>query len=159
MKCPLCLFDDTKVSDSRVAGDGLSIRRRRECLRCSSRFSTTEELEILDLMVVKSNGKREVYDREKIVAGLRKALEKRNLEAGQFKSLVLSIETDIARLKEDVVTSSQIGDIVMNHLRRLDPVAYLRFASVYLAWEDPRAFVDEIDKLRRQTKKITPPHS
>jgi transcriptional repressor NrdR len=110
-------------------------------------------------MVVKSNGKREVYDREKIVAGLRKALEKRNLEAGQFKSLVLSIETDIARLKEDVVTSSQIGDIVMNHLRRLDPVAYLRFASVYLAWEDPRAFVDEIDKLRRQTKKITPPHS
>lgn len=153
MKCPICYFPDTKVVDSRAATDGLSIRRRRECLKCGFRFSTYEEIEILELMVVKRNGAKESYDREKMVKGLKKSLEKRPITDDKFKILVHSIERDIQRLKKNEVTSSQIGQIIMKHLKKADQIAYIRFASVYESFKDAQEFRKEINKLLKNKKK------
>ncbi len=133
--------------DSRVSGDGLSIRRRRECERCGHRFSTLETLEILDLAVVKRDGRREPYRREKLENGLRKALEKRPVTAEDFRKLVTQIERDIQRKGKDEVTSRDIGEIIMKHLRVFDTVAYLRFASVYRSFEDVQTFEKELRSL------------
>src|SRR5574343_978699 len=109
MKCPICYFHDTKVVDSRVASDGLSIRRRRECLKCGFRFSTYEETEILDLLVVKRDGRKEVYSRDKMISGLRKATEKRPIDSDQFKQLVNLIERDIQAARQPEINSQDIG--------------------------------------------------
>jgi len=156
MKCPVCYYPDTKVVDSRVATDGLSIRRRRECLKCGFRFSTYEEIEILDLMIVKRDGRKESYDREKLVRGLKKALEKRPITEDKFKRLVHSIERDIQRLRKGEITSSQVGQIIMKHLKKVDQVAYIRFASVYESFKDAQEFRRELNKLlksKRTNKK------
>ncbi|MDP2830617.1 MAG: transcriptional regulator NrdR, partial [bacterium] len=108
MKCPVCYYQDTKVIDSRVASDGLSIRRRRECLKCGFRFSTYEEVEILDLSIVKRDGRKEAYGREKLIKGLRKALEKRPITDDNFKKLVNSIERDLQAMRKSEITSSQV---------------------------------------------------
>jgi len=113
-----------------VATDGSSIRRRRECLKCGFRFSTYEEIEILDLTVIKRDGSKEVYDKDKLVRGLKKALEKRPITEEKFKQLVNSVERDIQALRKNEITSNQIGQIVMKYLRKVDQVAYIRFASV-----------------------------
>lgn len=147
MKCPVCYYQDTKVVDSRVGSDGLSIRRRRECLKCGFRFSTYEELEILDLTVVKRDGRREAYNREKLTRGLRRALEKRPITEDRFKKLLISIERDIQVLKKDEVTSDQIGQIVMKNMKKTDKVAYIRFASVYQSFKDLAEFKKELNKL------------
>ncbi|MEA3249074.1 MAG: transcriptional regulator NrdR [Patescibacteria group bacterium] len=147
MRCPVCTSDETKVVDSRVATDGLSIRRRRECVKCDFRFSTVEAMEIMDLAVLKSDGRREPYMREKLEAGLRKALEKRPFAQDRFRTLVGAIECDIQRLRGSEVQSSKIGEIVMKHLRKFDSVAYIRFASVYRSFEDVQTFRDELEKL------------
>jgi transcriptional repressor NrdR len=147
MRCPVCSHDDSKVVDTRITGDGLGIRRRRECEKCEYRFSTIEAIEILDLTVVKSDGAREPYAREKLQRGLRKALEKRPCDAEQFRSLVGAIERDLQKLKTDEVESKRIGEIVMEHLRRFDSVAYIRFASVYRSFSDVQTFQDELSKL------------
>src|SRR5690348_343445 len=131
MRCPVCNHIDTKVVDSRMTEGGLSIRRRRECDKCEYRFSTFEEMEILDLSVVKRNGRREPYMRGKIESGLTKALEKRPYTAERFKSVVGAIERDIQKRKASEMTSEELGEIVMRHLRKFDTVAYIRFASVY----------------------------
>ncbi|MEK7097271.1 MAG: transcriptional regulator NrdR, partial [Patescibacteria group bacterium] len=131
MRCPVCNHNDTKVVDSRVASDGLSIRRRRECLKCNFRFSTYEEIEILDLTVIKRDGKKEAYSKEKIVKGLKKALEKRPITEDNFKKLVNAIERDIQIIGKNEITSNQVGQIIMKHLKKIDQVAYIRFASVY----------------------------
>ena len=136
MKCPICYFDDTKVVDSRVATDGLSIRRRRECLKCGFRFSTYEEVEILDLMIVKRDSRRESYNRDKLTGGLRKSLEKRAITDEQFKQLFHGIERDLQKLRKNEVTSRQVGQIVMKHLKKIDQVAYIRYASVYQQFKD-----------------------
>jgi len=154
MKCPICYYLDTKVVDSRAATDGLSIRRRRECLKCGFRFSTYEEVEILDLMIVKRDGKKETYDREKMVRGLKKALEKRSITEDRFKKLVHSIERDLQALRKNEVTASNVGQIVMKHLRKTDQVAYIRFASVYESFKDAREFRKELNKLIKVRKKI-----
>ncbi|HQB50789.1 MAG TPA: transcriptional regulator NrdR [bacterium] len=135
MKCPICYHSETKVVDSRVATDGLSIRRRRECLKCGFRFSTYEETEILDLQVVKRDGRKEAYNRDKIVSGLRKATEKRPIDSDQFKRLVNLIERDIQASRQAEIISQDIGRIVMNQLKKMDKVAYIRFASVYSDFE------------------------
>jgi len=156
MKCPVCHYQDTKVVDSRVATDGSSIRRRRECLKCGFRFSTYEEIEILDLSVVKRDGRKEVYDKDKLVRGLRKALEKRSITEEKFKQLVNSVERDIQALRKNEVTSGQIGQIIMKYLRKVDQVAYIRFASVYQSFDDLQTFQRELDKLtdgKKKTKK------
>jgi len=146
MKCPICYHPDTKVLDSRVASDGLSIRRRRECLKCSFRFSTYEELEILDVAVVKRDGRRESYSRDKLISGLKKAAEKR-INDDKFKKLIHLIERDIQALKKTEVTSQEIGKIVMKSLKRVDQIAYIRYASVYEQFKDVKQFKKELNKL------------
>jgi transcriptional repressor NrdR len=152
MKCPVCYHEDTKVVDSRVASDGLSIRRRRECLKCSFRFSTYEEVEILDLTIVKGDGQKQAYSREKMVRGLKKALEKRPITDDTFKKLVNSIERGLQMLRKNEVTSNQVGQIVMKHLKKVDQVAYIRFASVYESFKDAHTFKRELNKLLKGSK-------
>lgn len=150
MRCPFCDNEDTKVIDSRAAGDGLSIRRRRECEKCAKRFSTYEEIEILDLQVIKKDGSLEVYDKDKLLAGLRKALEKRPVSSEQLRQLVSEIEQEIqSRTKDNQIESRQIGEIVIRKLKKYDQVAYIRFASVYREFEDIEQFRKEMTKLRR----------
>ena len=142
MKCPICYHQDTKVIDSRVATDGLSIRRRRECLKCNFRFSTYEEMEILDLTIIKRDGHKEVYSREKVSRGLRRALEKRPLAEESFRKLIGLIERDLQALRKEEVGSDQLGEIVLKRLKEADQVAYIRFASVYQSF----ANVDDFQK-------------
>ncbi|MEK7073284.1 MAG: transcriptional regulator NrdR [Patescibacteria group bacterium] len=147
MHCPVCNSAETKVVDSRMSGDGMNIRRRRECERCGHRFSTLESLEILELAVVKRDGSRQPYSREKLEAGLRRALEKRPITADDFHKLVNLIERDIQKLKRDEVTSKEIGEIVMHRLQQFDKIAYIRFASVYRSFEDVKTFERELKRL------------
>ena len=148
MRCPYCSHEETKVIDSRVASDGLSIRRRRECLKCNYRFSTYEEVEILDLQVLKRDGTIQSYVREKLEGGLRKALEKRPISAEEFKHLVSEIEQDIQKKMADSrIESKEIGNIVVRKLKKYDQIAYLRFASVYRQFADIEEFKKELQKL------------
>lgn len=147
MRCPVCGEGDTKVVDSRMSVDGASVRRRRECDQCGFRFSTHEEMEILDLSVVKTDGSKELYSREKIVRGLKKALEKREYTEAQVQQMVQAIERDIQKKRKNSLESREIGEIVMEHLKGFDKVAYIRFASVYRSFEDVQTFAREVDKL------------
>lgn len=149
MHCPVCNHPDSKVVDSRLSPDGTSIRRRRQCERCEFRFSTNETVEILNTVVIKRDGSHELYGRDKIERGLRRALEKRPHTEADFRSLVNGIERDIQRLNNDEVRSSEIGRIIMERLKGFDKVAYIRFASVYRNFEDVKTFQQEIDRLRR----------
>lgn len=154
MHCPACHFNDTKVVDSRVASDGSSIRRRRECLKCGFRYSTLEEIEILDLSVIKRDGKKESYLREKLVRGLKKALEKRPITEDNFKKLVHAIERDIQIQGKSEITTNQIGQLIMKHLKKVDQVAYIRFASVYESFKDAHTFQRELNKLLQEKRKL-----
>lgn len=147
MHCPACAFSETKVTDSRLGAEKRSIRRRRECVRCNFRFSTIEQTEILDLSVIKRDGRREPYDRDKIESGLKKALEKRPYTQDKFKQLVNNIEADIQKKRRTEITSLDIGELIMRHLARFDKVAYIRFASVYRQFEDVKTFQRELNRL------------
>lgn len=158
MRCPVCLNEETKVLDSRLALDGLAKRRRRECAKCGFRFSTYEEMEILDLIVIKRDGRREAYAREKLEAGLKRALEKRPIEPENFKKLVNKIERDLQifvknKKEGSEISSQEIGELVMKNLKKVDKVAYIRFASVYKAFENPEEFYDELEKILTKKKK------
>ncbi len=156
MHCPVCSHGDTKVVDSRIATDGATVRRRRECEACGYRFSTNEEVELLDLSIVKRDGRRESYSREKLEHGLKKALEKRPYTDSAFRVLVHAIEREIQRLKSDQVTSEKLRENVMNQLKAFDKIAYIRFASVYRQFEDVESFQRELEKLsaaRKQKRK------
>lgn len=142
--------------DSRVTDEGLAIRRRRECDKCGYRFSTVEEVEILNLTVLKRDGTREPYDRDKVETGVHKALEKRPITADTIKKLIGQIERDIQLRGRMEITSQQIGEIVMKRLQRIDQVAYIRFASVYRQFQDIESFKRELNRLagkRRPSKK------
>src|SRR6185436_6533718 len=143
MKCPNCSNDDTKVLDSRPISDGMAIRRRRECNDCGTRFSTHEEMEILDLKVLKRDGRTQPYMREKIESGIRKAFEKRPLTHEDFQSIISGIEQDVQRMGKDEIPAKDIGNVVMKHIKRKDQVAYIRFASVYRQFADVDEFVKE----------------
>lgn len=147
MHCVNCNHEDTKVIDSRTAGDGVAIRRRRECVSCGFRFSTYEEMEILDLTVIKRNSIRELYSRDKLERGIRRAFEKRQISEENFRKLVSQIEQDIQKTANPEITSQQIGDIVMKKIKKIDKVAYVRFASVYKQFEDVEEFKQELQKL------------
>ncbi len=148
MHCLNCANEDTKVIDSRVASDGVAIRRRRECPACGFRFSTYEEMEILDLSVVKRNGSKETYAREKLERGIRRAFEKRPVLDEDFKKLISQIEQEIQRKAvSDEIPSSLIGEIVMKKIKKFDKVAYVRFASVYKQFEDIEEFKAELQRL------------
>jgi transcriptional repressor NrdR len=155
MKCPICHHEDTKVVDSRVASEGLCIRRRRQCLKCDFRFSTYEEIEILDLIIVKRDGQRESYSREKLIKGLKRALEKRPITDDRFKKLIHSLERDLQSLRKNEIRSEEIGAIVMKHLKKLDQVAYIRYASVYESFKDAKQFQEELNKLLKKKVKKT----
>ncbi|MFA5994891.1 MAG: transcriptional regulator NrdR [Patescibacteria group bacterium] len=154
MRCPGCLHDDTKVVDSRVLDEGMVIRRRRECPKCSFRFSTKEQVEILNLKVQKRNGASEPYSTEKIARGLHIALEKRLNDEEKFQKLLAAVERDVQlAAKTDTIDSRTIGDIVMKHLKRLDKIAYIRFASVYQEFEDLVEFQEEVERLISKRRK------
>ncbi|EKD79117.1 MAG: Transcriptional repressor nrdR [uncultured bacterium] len=154
MRCPACLHDDTKVLDSRDMDEGMATRRRRECPKCTFRFSTKEQVEILNLTVIKRDGRTEPYSTDKIVRGLHIALEKRLKNEEKFKKLVSGIERDIQiAAKDDTIESKVIGTIVMRHLKKIDKIAYIRFASVYQDFEDLLAFQEEVEKLLSNRKK------
>ncbi len=157
MHCPICNYSDTKVIDSRPVQDGFSIRRRRECIKCQCRFSTYEEMELLGITVVKSDGRKEGYSREKLVRGLKKALEKRSYAQEKFQKLVATIERAIQSVKKSEITSEKIGLIVMKHLKKFDKVAFIRFASIYESFDDVDSFREVIDELtkRKSGKKTT----
>lgn len=153
MHCPICSSKETKVIDSRLTHDGLAIRRRRVCERCSYRFSTLEELELLDIVVVKRDGRRESYSRKKLEKGLLQSLTKRPFTQDRFDRLIHAIERDIQKKKKREVTSKEIGEIVIRHLRTFDKVAYIRFASIYRAFEDVSKFQTEVRSLQEKRRK------
>lgn len=155
MRCAVCNHKDTKVVDSRVSSDGASVRRRRECEKCGFRFSTIEEVELLDLTVVKRDGRRENYSRDKMTKGLEKALEKRPYTDVAFQKLIHKIERDIQKKRRGQLTSAELGEIVMKHLKTFDKVAYIRFASVYRSFEDVKMFEDELNSLLSRRKRVS----
>lgn len=153
MYCPVCNNKDTKVIDSRLAADGMAIRRRRECEKCTYRFSTIEEVTLLDLTVIKRDGRREAYNREKLVRGLERSLEKRPYTEVDFQRLIHRVERDIQKKRRGELTSSEIGEIVMRALKKFDKIAYIRFASVYRAFEDVATFEKELKELSAKSGK------
>lgn len=149
MHCPFCPSDDTRVVDSRVAEDGSSIRRRRECPVCGERFSTVEQAELRLPAVVKSDGRREAFDERKLRASFEKALQKRPVSAAQIDAAVLAVVNELRKSGERELPARRIGEFVMIQLKPLDQVAYVRFASVYRSFEDVQDFREEIEKLER----------
>lgn len=149
MKCPFCNQDDTRVVDSRPVDDNSSIRRRRMCDACGKRFTTYEKVETIPLIVIKKDQNREQYDRRKIENGVIRACYKRPISAQQITAVVDQIETQVFGREEREVSSEVIGEIVMDQLKELDPVAYVRFASVYREFKDVNTFMDELKKLLR----------
>ncbi|MBP3594025.1 MAG: transcriptional repressor NrdR [Lachnospiraceae bacterium] len=147
MKCPFCGKENTRVIDSRPADDGSSIRRRRQCDECSKRFTTYEKVEAIPLVVIKKDNNREPYDRSKIEAGVFRSCHKRPISVDQINSLVDEVETAVFNMEEKEIPSSMIGQLVMEKLRDLDPVAYVRFASVYREFKDVNTFMSEIKKI------------
>ncbi|MCX6784605.1 MAG: transcriptional regulator NrdR [Candidatus Komeilibacteria bacterium] len=147
MRCPVCLAPDSKVNDSRLVEDGFAIRRRRECQRCNYRFSTYENTEILNLAVIKRDGRKEAYQREKLESGLKKSLEKRPYTLDQFKKLINQIERDLQKKQRDEITSQEIGEVIMKRLKNFDKVAFIRFASVYRSFDDVQTFQRELQQL------------
>jgi transcriptional repressor NrdR len=153
MHCPFCGHEETKVNDSRLAAEGRQIRRRRECLACGERFTTFETAELVMPLVVKNDADREPFDEQKLRAGILRALQKRPVEQEKIESAIERITHRLRALGEREVRSRQIGEFVMDELRHLDEVAYVRFASVYRSFQDIEAFRDEVDKLRTRRRR------
>ena len=147
MKCPYCDNPDTKVIDSRPTEEGHAIRRRRGCDKCNRRFTTYEKVEETILMVVKKDGRREAFDRSKMINGMIKACEKRPVSMAQMEDIVNDIEKTISNSMQKEVESYDIGEMIMNRLKEVDEVAYVRFASVYRQFTDVNTFIKEIEKL------------
>lgn len=147
MKCPFCSHENTRVIDSRPAEDNNSIRRRRVCDECGKRFTTYEKIETIPLIIIKKDNNRETYDRAKIEAGVLRACHKRPVSAQQINVLVDEVETEVFNLEEREIPSQTIGELVMNKLKDLDAVAYVRFASVYREFKDVNTFMDELKKV------------
>lgn len=153
MKCPFCGWEDSRVIDSRSVEEGASIRRRRECPRCGRRFTTYEKYEQIPLLVIKRDGRREMFDSKKILAGLLRAFEKRPFTYEQIQSLTNQIENEIRASGENEVKSTKIGEVVMAHLEKIDQIAYVRFASVYRQFADVNSFMQEIQNMLDKGKE------
>ena len=147
MKCPFCAHPESKVVDSRPADEGASIRRRRECLACHKRFTTYETMESLPLMVIKKDGSRQSFDRTKVLSGLIRACEKRPVAYHTLEEMVNEIEQVLQNKMEREINSAEIGELVMERLKKVDEVAYVRFASVYRQFKDINTFMSELNKL------------
>ena len=147
MKCPFCLHDEDKVIDSRSSNEGKSVRRRRECSKCKKRFTTYEYVEEVPLMVIKRDGRRESFDRNKIISGILKACEKRPVSVEKVEALVERVEKELQKSFDKEVKAQVVGELVMDHLHKLDEVAYVRFASVYRQFKDINQFMKELKDL------------
>ncbi|HBQ64767.1 MAG TPA: transcriptional regulator NrdR [Clostridiales bacterium] len=147
MKCPYCGTTDHKVIDSRPAEEGLAIRRRRECPSCGGRFTTYEKIEKIPLMVIKKDNSREPFDRDKLLKGLLKACEKRPVDV---EALAIEIENTLSNSLKAEVNSAEVGDMVMERLKKLDEIAYVRFASVYRQFKDVDSFMQELEKFKKE---------
>ncbi len=147
MKCPFCGHENTRVIDSRPAEENNSIRRRRVCDECDKRFTTYEKVETIPLIIIKKDDNRETYDRSKIEAGVLRACHKRPISANRINQLVDEVETEICNMEEKEIPSQVVGEIVMNKLKDLEAVAYVRFASVYREFKDINTFMDELKKV------------
>ncbi len=154
MRCPYCENRDTKVIDSRHTEEGHAIRRRRECEKCGKRFTTYEKIEETVLVVIKKDGSRETFDRNKILSGIIKACEKRPVALSEMEAVIDDIERGLNNMMEKEVKSTFIGELVMEKLRDLDEVAYVRFASVYRQFTDINTFINEIEKLLGSKKDL-----
>ena len=155
MRCPFCNSEDTQVKDSRPAEDNASIRRRRFCTECGARFTTFERVQLRDMIVIKADGRRQSFDREKIIRSMRVALRKRPVEEEQFEKSASAIVRQLESMGEPEIPSSQIGELVMRALARLDQVAYIRYASVYKDFRNPQdfnEFLEEIQDIRTGTE-------
>ncbi|MGB0037037.1 MAG: transcriptional regulator NrdR [Candidatus Acidiferrales bacterium] len=153
MKCPFCSHVDDKVVDSREAPSGDLIRRRRECLKCKRRFTTYERIDEIPYMVIKKDGRREKFERQKILQGLLKACEKRPVPVGKLETIVDEAEAFVSEAPERERTTNEIGELLMRQLKKLDKVAYVRFASVYLDFKDVKEFMDELKGLLKDRAK------
>ena len=153
MKCRYCGSVDSRVVDSRPSDDGLSIRRRRECNACGRRFTTFERIEENPIMVVKRDGRREPFEREKVAIGIRKACEKRPISADIQNRILDEISQEVNNSHESEISTKAIGDMVMKHLRNIDEVAYVRFASVYREFKDTQTFMEELQRLLNENDK------
>ena len=147
MKCPFCGYTESKVIDSRPAEEGASIRRRRECLACQKRFTTYEVMERLPLVVVKRDGSRQTFDKNKLIGSMLKACEKRSVALGDLEKIADEIEQELQNELEREIPTSEIGEMVMRRLQNLDQVAYVRFASVYRQFKDINTFMEELTRL------------
>ena len=152
MRCPACSHKDTNVVDSRMSSDGDSIRRRRKCPKCEERFTTYEHIEQLPLMVVKRDGRRQAFDRARILNGIMKACEKRPVSIDQIETLVDGIEHAVRKKYDQEVDSKDIGEMIMKRMAGLDEVAYVRFASVYRQFRDVNQFMDELQTILGKNK-------
>ena len=155
MKCPFCGFVNDKVVDSRESKEGESIRRRRECLKCEKRFTTYERIDEIPYMVVKKDGRREKFDRQKVLAGLLRACEKRPVSIGKLEQIVNEAEAFVIDSPERERKTTEMGELIMNRLKRHDKVAYVRFASVYMDFKDVKEFMSELKDLLK-TKESAP---
>ena len=153
MKCPFCQHLEDKVVDSREARTGDLVRRRRECLKCNRRFTTYERIDEIPYMVIKKDGRREKFDRAKILQGLLKACEKRPVAVGKLEAIVDEAEAFVSETSDRERTTAEIGELLMNRLKKLDKVAYVRFASVYLDFKDVKEFMDELKGLLKDRAK------
>jgi transcriptional repressor NrdR len=147
MKCPFCGFNEDKVIDSRSSNEDRSVRRRRECIKCKRRFTTYEYIEQVPLMVIKKDGRREAFDRNKIISGILKACEKRPVSMEKVEAVVDRVEKDLQKSFDKEVKAQVVGELVMEHLHKLDEVAYVRFASVYRQFKDINHFMKELKDL------------
>ncbi len=152
MRCPYCENPGSRVLDSRSTEDGYSIRRRRECEKCQKRFTTYEKIEAIIIMVVKKDGSREIFDSDKITKGIIKACEKRPVKVSQIEKIVSKLEKGISNTMEKEISSTYIGEFIMDELKELDQVAYVRFASVYRQFTDINTFIAEIEGLISKNK-------
>ena len=152
MKCPFCKETDNKVIDSRLSKDGNEIRRRRECLVCTRRFTTYEHIEKIPIMIIKKDGRREVFSRDKVRTGVQKACQKRDISVNQIERFLDELERDLGEVGEKEIPSSYLGEKIMAKLHALDDVAYVRFASVYREFKDVNDFVDELKSLLSERK-------
>ena len=150
MRCPFCSYSESKVVDSRPAEEGATIRRRRECLSCAKRFTTYEIMERLPLIVVKKDGSRQTFDRQKLINGLLKACEKRPITIAALQGIADEIELELLNSLEREIKTSEVGEMVMKRLKTLDEIAYVRFASVYRQFKDINTFMQELNKLLKE---------
>ena len=154
MKCPFCSYHDSRVVDSRSVEEGNSIRRRRECPKCGKRFTTYEKYEETPLVVSKKDGRRELFDSKKLLAGLLKAFEKRPVSLEKVQEIADSVEREIRQRGESEIDSTIIGEIVMNHLEQTDQIAYVRFASVYRQFADVNNFMQELQRIMNKNNTV-----